>query len=102
MAAAPLAGVFVRVAQRLLALAACLCWNWQIGAPVKLSLIADDHERAWLLTFERLLSLAGRTDMIGGTGVVASSGRDWRGWITTGERFTGRVASSAWVPRRSV
>ena len=37
------AGVFVRVAQRLLALAACICWNWQIGAPVKRSLIAYDH-----------------------------------------------------------
>jgi hypothetical protein len=38
-----LGGVFVRVAQRLLALAACICWNWQIGAPVKRSLVAYDH-----------------------------------------------------------
>jgi hypothetical protein len=38
-----LGGVFVRVAQRLLALAACICWNWQIGAPLKRSLIAYDH-----------------------------------------------------------
>jgi hypothetical protein len=38
-----LGGVFVRVAQRLLALAACICWNWQIGAPVKRSLAAYDH-----------------------------------------------------------
>jgi hypothetical protein len=37
------AAAFVRVAQRLLALAACICWNWQIGAPVKRSLIAYDH-----------------------------------------------------------
>src|SRR6266508_3665048 len=52
-------------------------------------------------TFDRFLSLAGLTDMNRGTGVVASSGRDWRGWVTTGERLAGRVASSAWVPRRS-
>ncbi len=38
-----LQGVFVRVAQRLLALAACIWWNWQIGAPVKRSLVAYDH-----------------------------------------------------------
>jgi len=38
-----LGGVFVRVAQRLLALAACIWWNWQIGAPVKRSLVAYDH-----------------------------------------------------------
>jgi hypothetical protein len=33
----------VRVAQRLLALAACIWWNWQIGAPRKRSLVAYDH-----------------------------------------------------------
>jgi hypothetical protein len=38
-----LQGVFVRVAQRLLALAACIWWNWQIGAPRKRSLVAYDH-----------------------------------------------------------
>jgi hypothetical protein len=38
-----LGGVFVRVAQRLLALAACICWNWQLSAPVKRSLLAYDH-----------------------------------------------------------
>jgi hypothetical protein len=38
-----LQGVFVRVAQRLLALAACICWNWQIGASPKRSLVAYDH-----------------------------------------------------------
>jgi hypothetical protein len=38
-----LGGVFVRVAQRLLALAACIWWNWQTGAPVKRSLVAYDH-----------------------------------------------------------
>jgi hypothetical protein len=35
--------VFVRVAQRLLALAACICWNWQVGAPIRRSLVAYDH-----------------------------------------------------------
>jgi hypothetical protein len=38
-----LAGVYVRVAQRLLALAAGIWWNWQIGAPDKRSLLAYDH-----------------------------------------------------------
>ena len=38
-----LAGVYVRVAQRLLALAATIWWNWQIGAPDKRSLLAYDH-----------------------------------------------------------
>lgn len=38
-----LAGVMVRVAQRLLALAAAIWWNWQISAPNKRSLIAYDH-----------------------------------------------------------
>jgi Transposase DDE domain len=38
-----LAGVYVRVAQRLLALAAAIWWNWQINAPDKRSLIAYDH-----------------------------------------------------------
>jgi hypothetical protein len=38
-----LAGVYVRVAQRLLALAAGIWWNWQIGAPDKRSLVAYDH-----------------------------------------------------------
>ncbi|MCA1677101.1 MAG: IS982 family transposase [Actinobacteria bacterium] len=37
------AGVFVRVAQRLLALAAVIWHNWKINAPVKRSLIAYDH-----------------------------------------------------------
>lgn len=37
------AGVLVRVAQRLLALAAAIWWNWQIGAPDKRSLVAFDH-----------------------------------------------------------
>jgi hypothetical protein len=35
--------VYVRVAQRLLALAAAIWWNWQIGAPDKRSLLAYDH-----------------------------------------------------------
>src|SRR5215211_940893 len=38
-----LAGVYVRVAQRLLALAAAIWWNWEIAAPDKRSLIAYDH-----------------------------------------------------------
>lgn len=38
-----LPGVVVRVAQRLLALAAAIWWNWQIGAPDKRSLVAYDH-----------------------------------------------------------
>jgi hypothetical protein len=37
------AGVFVRVAQRLLALAAAIWHNWRINAPDKRSLIAYDH-----------------------------------------------------------
>jgi hypothetical protein len=36
-------GVWIRVAQRLLALAAGVWWNWQLGAPVKRSLVAYDH-----------------------------------------------------------
>jgi hypothetical protein len=36
-------GVWVRVAQRLLALAAGVWFNWQIDAPVKRSLVAYDH-----------------------------------------------------------
>jgi hypothetical protein len=38
-----LAGVFVRVAQRLLALAAVVWCNWQLGVPDKRSLLAYDH-----------------------------------------------------------
>jgi hypothetical protein len=38
-----LAGVYVRVAQRLLALASGIWWNWQIGQPDKRSLVAYDH-----------------------------------------------------------
>jgi hypothetical protein len=38
-----LAGVFVRVAQRLLALAAVVWFNWQLGVPDKRSLLAYDH-----------------------------------------------------------
>jgi Transposase DDE domain len=38
-----LAGVFVRIAQRLLALAACIWWNWQTDQPTKRSLLAYDH-----------------------------------------------------------
>jgi hypothetical protein len=37
------AGLWVRVVQRLLALNAAIWFNWQIGAPVKRSLIAYDH-----------------------------------------------------------
>jgi Transposase DDE domain len=37
------AGLWVRVVQRLLALNAVIWFNWQIGAPVKRSLIAYDH-----------------------------------------------------------
>jgi hypothetical protein len=37
------AGLWARVAQRLLALNAAIWFNWQIGAPVKRSLIAYDH-----------------------------------------------------------
>ena len=36
-------GVWVRVAQRLLALATGVWFNWQLGAPVKRSLVAYDH-----------------------------------------------------------
>jgi hypothetical protein len=38
-----LAGLWTRVTQRLLALNAAIWFNWQIGAPVKRSLIAYDH-----------------------------------------------------------
>ena len=38
-----LLGVWVRVAQRPLALASGIWWNWQTGAPNKRSLIAYDH-----------------------------------------------------------
>jgi hypothetical protein len=37
------AGVYARVAQRLLAMAACIWHNWQTGAPQLRSLIAYDH-----------------------------------------------------------
>lgn len=37
------AGVFARIAQRLLALAAVIWHNWKINAQVKRSLIAYDH-----------------------------------------------------------
>jgi hypothetical protein len=36
-------GVWIRVAQRLLALAAGVWFNWQLGVPVKRSLVAFDH-----------------------------------------------------------
>jgi hypothetical protein len=36
-------GVWIRVAQRLLALAAGVWFNWQINAPIKRSLVAYDH-----------------------------------------------------------
>lgn len=36
-------GVFARVAQRLLAMAAAIWWNWQTDAPCKRSLVAYDH-----------------------------------------------------------
>lgn len=36
-------GVFVRVAQRLLALAAAIWFNWRLDQPVKRSLLAYDH-----------------------------------------------------------
>jgi hypothetical protein len=38
-----LPGVLVRVARRLLALAAAIWWNWETGAPTKRSLLAYDH-----------------------------------------------------------
>ena len=37
------AGLWARIVQRLLALNAAIWFNWQIGAPVKRSLIAFDH-----------------------------------------------------------
>ncbi|HEU5389319.1 MAG TPA: hypothetical protein VFV73_25810 [Streptosporangiaceae bacterium] len=37
------AGLWTRIVQRLLALNAAIWFNWQIGAPVKRSLIAYDH-----------------------------------------------------------
>lgn len=37
------AGLWARIVQRLLALNACIWFNWAIGAPVKRSLIAYDH-----------------------------------------------------------
>ena len=36
-------GLWIRVAQRLAALAAGVWFNWQLGAPVKRSLLAYDH-----------------------------------------------------------
>jgi hypothetical protein len=38
-----LAGVWVRIGQRLLALAAAIWWNWQTSQPHKRSLVAYDH-----------------------------------------------------------
>ena len=38
-----LGGVFVRVGQRLLALAAAIWFNWQLQAQDKRSLVAYDH-----------------------------------------------------------
>lgn len=38
-----LGGVYVRVAQRLLALATCVWFNWLLGQPDKRSLVAYDH-----------------------------------------------------------
>jgi hypothetical protein len=40
------AGLWARMVQRLLALNAAIWFNWQIGAPVKRSLIAYDHGAA--------------------------------------------------------
>jgi hypothetical protein len=37
------AGLWARIMQRLLALNTVIWFNWQIGAPVKRSLIAYDH-----------------------------------------------------------
>jgi hypothetical protein len=37
------AGLWARIVQRLLALNAVIWFNWQLGAPVKRSLIAYDH-----------------------------------------------------------
>jgi hypothetical protein len=37
------AGLWARIIQRLLALNAAIWFNWQIGAPVKRSLISYDH-----------------------------------------------------------
>ena len=37
------AGLWARIIQRLLDLHACIWHNWLIGAPVKRSLIAYDH-----------------------------------------------------------
>lgn len=36
-------GAWIRVGQRLLALAACVWFDWRLGAPVKRSLVAFDH-----------------------------------------------------------
>ena len=36
-------GLYTRIAQRLLALAACVWHNWATGAPVRRSLIEYDH-----------------------------------------------------------
>jgi hypothetical protein len=36
-------GLWIRVAQRLLALAAGVWFNWQLGQPIKRSLVAYDH-----------------------------------------------------------
>ena len=41
--AVPVAGLWARIVQRLLALNACIWLNWQAGAPVKCSLIAYGH-----------------------------------------------------------
>ena len=37
------AGLFARIGQRLLAMAAAIWWNWKIDEPIKRSLIAYDH-----------------------------------------------------------
>ena len=36
-------GLYTRIAQRLLAIAACIWHNWATGEPAKRSLIAYDH-----------------------------------------------------------
>jgi len=43
---APGMGSTPRTAQRVLALTAAIWHNWSIGAPIKRSLIAYDHERS--------------------------------------------------------